>query len=61
VEVAQLLLGGLAVIGAMALYQGAVPIDNDWLWLVLAFFVLPLIPHAGDGFVREEGTASNGS
>jgi hypothetical protein len=63
-NVARMLFGGLAVIGALALYQGSVPINDAWLWLGLLGFVLPLIPSLGDvrdGFVRKEDLASNGS
>jgi hypothetical protein len=64
VEVARVLSGVLAGIGALALYQGSVSISNGWLWLGLLCFVLPLIPSlrdAADGFVRDEDIASNGS
>jgi hypothetical protein len=43
-KVAQMLSGILAVIGALALYKGCVPIIDGWLWLGGFCFVLPLIP-----------------
>jgi hypothetical protein len=63
-KVAQMLSGILAVIGALALYKGCVPIIDGWLWLGGFCFVLPLIPSlrdVSDGFVREDDLPSNGN
>lgn len=55
----------LALTGAEAIYRGLMPSRVDgFLWLGLLCFILPFVPSlrdVGDGFVREDDGASEGS